>query len=517
MNLSSVPMLISGVVCIVLAVTTWLFRKRENINRIFSLFTLALAIDAFVFFAWYQFGGCEHLKIWMRITFTAGFLIPIALIFFFYAFTGYDKKMSEKVLGIKTGHFRNFTLFFIAVCMVLAQFTNLVLDFTKLHNDRLEFDFGPLGLFMFPLYLVIFIYLFSMAITSLRKTTDKPQRRFILLLTLGTCMWLLFGYGGAIFIPFSSDTWQAVSYTGTTVMAIFYFVAIVKYQSDKVHDLNINLERKIKKSTEELRDKNSMLEKTLAELKEVQQQIIVQEKMAIWGQVAAGFTHEINTPVGAIHSMINTRLKAFQKLNSALDDLSTELSGKDLEVRKMMSVITRTDSLIDQSAERLKEITNTLKNFVKLDEAEKQITDIHKGINSSLYLIKHELLNDIKIVQDYDDLPLLLCHPQKLNQVFLNLLINACESINGPGQIKIKTRKNNKNILVSISDTGRGVKPEDFVTIFDPGFTTQNSVIRANLGLSLCYQIVKDHGGSIDVKSQSGKGSVFTINLPINN
>ena len=101
MNIYSVPMLISGILCSLLSVVTWLFRRRENINRVFSFFTLTLAVDSFAFFMWFQFGRVENIHTWMRLTFTLGFLIPIALILFFFAFTGYDKRMHEKVLGIR--------------------------------------------------------------------------------------------------------------------------------------------------------------------------------------------------------------------------------------------------------------------------------------------------------------------------------------------------------------------------------------------------------------------------------
>ena len=123
MNIYSAPMLIAGVLCSVLSVVTLLFRRRENINRVFSLFALALAVDSFSFFAWFQFGTVEDVDTWIRATFTLGFLVPTALVLFFYAFTGYDKKMDARVLGIKVRHFRNSTLLLFGVFMLLSLFT----------------------------------------------------------------------------------------------------------------------------------------------------------------------------------------------------------------------------------------------------------------------------------------------------------------------------------------------------------------------------------------------------------
>jgi len=197
-------MLISGVLCALLSVVTWLFRRRERINRIFSLFTLALAFDSFAFFLWFQFGSVETIHTWMRITFTAGFVVPTGLIFFFLAFTGYDRRMDARVLGIKVRHFQISTLLFILVCTVFAQFTDLIIDISDTPEHIWDLTFGPLGSLMFLLFAVIFVYLFSMAFKSYRATEHKPRKRFILLLTVGTSMWLLFGYTGALIFPIES-------------------------------------------------------------------------------------------------------------------------------------------------------------------------------------------------------------------------------------------------------------------------------------------------------------------------
>ncbi len=230
-------MLISGILCALLSVVTWLFRRRESINRVFSVFTLALALDAFAYFTWFQFGSVEHIETWMRITFTAGFLVPIGLIFFFFAFTGYDKRMDARVLGIKVRHFQITILLFILACMLLSQFTSLILNISDTPEHIYDVEFGPIGLFMFPLYAGIFFYLYVMVFKSYRTTENKPQKRFILLLSVGTLMWLLFGYAGALIFPPESQVWSSISYLGTVTMAIFFFVAIVNYQSDKVHEL----------------------------------------------------------------------------------------------------------------------------------------------------------------------------------------------------------------------------------------------------------------------------------------
>ena len=513
MNIYSVPILISGILCTLLSVITWLLRRRESINRIFSFFTLALALDAFAFFMWFQLGSVENINTWMRITFSGGFVVPTGLIFFFFAFTGYDKRMDVRVMGIKVRHFQISILLFIFVCMLLSLFTNLLIRISETPRDISDFELGPIGVTMFPLYLGIFAYLYVMVFKSYRITENKPQKRFILLLALGTGVWLLFGYGGALLFPISSEVWNAISYLGTTVMAVFYFVAIVNYQSDKVHELNLNLERKVEERTQELYEKNDTLEKTLSELKSAQSQLLQSEKMASLGQLVAGLTHEFNTPISTIRSVKNTKSKAIMKLQTALGNSAPDAAGRDHEIENVMEAILKADQLIDQGAERLDEIIKNLKNFIRLDEAEMKMADIHEGLESVLALIKHDLAN-IDVMREYGEIPPFVHHPGRLNQVFLNLLMNACQAIEDKGRITITTSLKKNMAHVVIRDTGKGIKPDELESIFVPDFTTRSSVVRTSLGLSMCYQIIQEHRGKIEVESQLGKGSVFTVIIP---
>jgi signal transduction histidine kinase len=282
----------------------------------------------------------------------------------------------------------------------------------------------------------------------------------------------------------------------------------------KLEEYSRTLEIKVDDRTQELKQKNSELEDTLIKLKQMQQQVIVKEKMASLGQLVAGLTHEFNTPIGAIRSMKNTQSKAVMKLQSALENIAPDTAGKDHEIRKVMGVILKADLLIDQGTERLNEIIKNLKNFVRLDEAETTMADIHEGLDSVLALIRHDLLTNIEVVRKYSEIPPFVCHAQKLNQVFLNLLKNACQAIEDRGRITITTSLKDNMVYVAIRDTGKGINQGDLESIFDPGFTTKSSVVRASLGLSICYQIIQEHHGKINVESRPGKGSVFTVILP---
>jgi signal transduction histidine kinase len=297
-------------------------------------------------------------------------------------------------------------------------------------------------------------------------------------------------------------------------MALFYFVAIVNYQSDQVHELNINLERKVEDRTQELNQKNVELEDTLDKLEKMQEQVIVQEKMATLGQLVAGLTHEINTPIATIRSMNDTRSKAVRKLQTTLAEIAPESAGKDQEIIKVMELMTKADQSVHQGAERLHEIINNLKNYARLDEAEVMQADIHEGLDSVLTLIEHDLLKNIEVVREYGEIPPIVCQARKLNLVFLNILKNASQAIEGEGRITITTTLIENMVHVAIRDTGKGIKQEELKSIFDPSFTTKGSVVRTSLGLSTSYQIIQEHKGKIDVESQPGKGSVFTVIIP---
>ena len=150
-----------------------------------------------------------------------------------------------------------------------------------------------------------------------------------------------------------------------------------------------------------------------------------------------------------------------------------------------------------------------------MDEAEFQKADLHEGLDSTLTLVHHELRNRAIVLKDYGNLPLVYCSPNQLNQVFMNLFINASQAIDGKGEIRISTRADDAKVCIRIADNGKGILPEHLPKIFDPGFTTKGTGVGTGLGLSICYNIIQKHKGSITVESEPGKGTEFTITLPV--
>jgi two-component system NtrC family sensor kinase len=241
---------------------------------------------------------------------------------------------------------------------------------------------------------------------------------------------------------------------------------------------------------------------------ELQAQLIQSEKMASLGLLVAGLAHEINTPMGAIYSNNDTLLKALRKMRTLLDPAPSP------EVERMLGILDQVCHNNHVAAVRIMSIVRGLKNFARLDEAACKPVDLHEGLESTLLLVQHQFRNRIQVVKEYGDLPQVSCHPNQINQVFMNILVNASQAMRESGTITIKTWKESDSVKIAITDTGVGIPPENLSKVFDPGFTTKGVGIGTGLGLSICYKIIKDHGGKIEIQS-SDKGSTFTITLPL--
>lgn len=252
------------------------------------------------------------------------------------------------------------------------------------------------------------------------------------------------------------------------------------------------------------------------ELRDTQAQLVQSEKMASLGSLVAGIAHEINTPVGAIHSMHDTLVRAISKLKKNLEVALPDGLKGDQAIGNAFDLITHANDVIETGCSRVTEIVRRLRSFARLDEAELKRVDIHEGIDDTLTLLHHEIKHHITIRRDYGKIPPIPVYPGRLNQVFLNILNNARQAIEGKGEITIQTYIRENKVHIAISDTGVGISKDHLKSIFDPGFTTKGVGVGTGLGLSICYQIIHEHRGAIRVKSEVGKGTTFTIVLPLN-
>ncbi len=278
--------------------------------------------------------------------------------------------------------------------------------------------------------------------------------------------------------------------------------------------------------------RESELEIVHARLKDIQNQLLQSEKLASIGQLAAGVAHEINNPIGYIHSNLGTLQEYISNLFSLIDTyeaLLRELQAPRTERwREVEALKQRVDYeflvrdlplLLTESREgvdRVRKIVQDLRDFSHAGHAEQwTLTDLHRGLDSTLNIVWNELKYKAEVRKEYGEVPLVECLPSQLNQVFMNLLVNAGHAIEGRGKIVIATRADAEFAYIEISDTGKGIDSANLGRIFDPFFTTKAVGQGTGLGLSLSYGIVRKHGGQIDVRSEVGNGTTFLITLPL--
>jgi PAS domain S-box-containing protein len=273
---------------------------------------------------------------------------------------------------------------------------------------------------------------------------------------------------------------------------------------------------------------NRELEDAYSELKSAQSTILQREKMASIGKLAAGVAHEINNPIGFVSGNLRALNKYIDKFIEFIDIQSeiienlnikealqeTESKRKKLKIDYMKEDI---KDLIKESldgTERVSKIVQNLKTFSRIDEASHKIADINESMESTVNIVWNELKYKAEVKKEYGSIPKIKCYPQELNQVFMNLLVNASQAIEKFGEIIIKTWQDEGHIYISISDTGCGMSEEVKNRIFEPFFTTKDVGKGTGLGLSITYDIIKKHNGEITVESEVGKGSTFTVKIP---
>jgi len=261
----------------------------------------------------------------------------------------------------------------------------------------------------------------------------------------------------------------------------------------------------------ELEVQNEELTESKLEIQKQQAQLIQSEKMASVGLLTAAITHEINTPIGAINS--NAQLE--EMVLSVI--LNHEAVQENDELIIMFSQLKEVNDVNLMACSRIIEIIKSLKSFSRLDQSEFQEASINEGIKSVLVLTNNLLKSRITVHEEYGDIPLVKCFPGQLNQVFMNIIVNASQAIEGDGGIFIKTYQKERFIYISIKDTGTGIKEEDILKVFEPGFTTKGVGIGLGLGLYISYNIIQSHSGEISVVSELGKGAEYIVKIPIDN
>ncbi len=290
----------------------------------------------------------------------------------------------------------------------------------------------------------------------------------------------------------------------------------------------LDLTARLADSNQQLEGTLLQLEKTHAALKATQAQLVQSEKMRALGQVVAGVAHEINTPLGFIGNNLAYLVQLLPTLQQLFAAYATLKASADPQQQAAITVAESAvnleylwDDLHDvvtesqQGVERLSGIVQSLRTFVRLDEAQMKTADLNQGLASTVRIVRSLCKERIEIIEQYAQLPPIMCHHGELNQVFLNLLTNAMQAIADTGQIWVSSEMHDRQIVVTVRDTGEGMSAATLAHLGEPFFTTRPVGVGTGLGLAISFGIIERHHGQLRFTSTPGQGTIATVTLPL--
>lgn len=301
----------------------------------------------------------------------------------------------------------------------------------------------------------------------------------------------------------------------SALLVVFGFVGWrLRRSYGEMQGLNAKLEATVEARTAELR-------KALDDVRLQQAQLVQSEKMAALGQMVAGVAHEINTPLGYARGNVETVRESLPLIRELIDAQQSGDATRQEQARRSWPPeegLPELEMLLgdaEYGLGQIGELVRGLKDFSRVDRSFNEMFDLNEGLDTSLKICQSQLKNRIEIRREYGELPLVPCAPSQINQVFLNLLNNAGQAIDGDGTISIRTRVEDQMAVIEVRDTGCGMDPETQSHIFEPFFTTKPVGQGTGLGLSIVFRIIEDHRGTIDVDSKPGEGTTFRVRLPL--
>ncbi|MBN2008007.1 GHKL domain-containing protein [candidate division KSB1 bacterium] len=497
MNPYAIPALISAIYLLTLGIISIFFQRKEKINIVFALFSFALSLSAAATFMFYLSPELISATRWMKLPFIFSVPVPIFAFFYVLTITGTHQLKNKKHPSLPMRIFIALIILYGIGIEALTLFTNFIISgVTQYKSTGVEFNYGflflPAGIGLSAITISAILMLFN----AYKTTEDKSWRENMLYNLFGfSSLYFLAGIM-RMYLPYWGVHTTSISFIPLTMSAFIFYLSILRYQFRKIEDLNLNLEKKVAARTQELR--------------QAQANLVQSAKMSALGKLVAGVAHEMNTPLGVISSNYDSFARAIHKLMDEIEIKKTHQPN----IEKIFDVIENLLAVNKMSTQQIAKIVKSMKKFARLDEGDIVRADLNESIDDTLMLFNRELKNRIRIEKDYGDISLIHCRANQINQVIMNLLSNAIEAIETEGMIKIRTGQNDDFVWIEISDTGKGIHPDDLDSIFDPGFTTKGVGVGTGLGLAISYQIIQEHRGKISVKSEPGIGSTFTIELP---
>jgi signal transduction histidine kinase len=271
---------------------------------------------------------------------------------------------------------------------------------------------------------------------------------------------------------------------------------------------------RLREMSRDVQTSHDELENAYEQLRNTQAELVGSAKLATLGNLIAGVAHEINTPLGALHSNHYTIARALDRLQEILEDEVVDEDELE-DVRRIVKAIDGVTATNNMAVDRMVKVVDSLRTFGRVDRSDIDFADLHEGLESTLAILSHELKEGIRVEKDYGDLPKVECYPNQIHQVFMNLIVNAVHAMDGDGTLTLRTRHEGDEVVIEIEDTGVGMPQDTIDRIFDPGFTTKGSRMGMGMGLLITNRIVDRHAGQIAVESEEGVGTTFTVRLPI--
>jgi signal transduction histidine kinase len=496
-HVNSIPALVSLILHLVLAVTS-LVNGRHLAQVAFALLSALLALISLGAFLLLEALPAGLDDPWVRYLMFQVPLVFLASLYFVLALTGAARRPETRLLGISLRSYVVLVVLSIVAVPLLVHWTSLLLiqsnPSTGLGPRAAA---GPLLPWLLPLLVYVLAGPLALITAALRRAKPGAHRTLIgwsaagvVLIYIaapslaGVSLWL--GLDGRPFV-----------FIGYTLASGIFYIALARYQMARVLELNQDLEHRVEHRTRSLR--------------EAQAKLVHSEKMAALGRLAAGMSHDLNSPVGALVSMADTLQRQTTRLEQTVD----ESGPGGAALHRALGRLRGGHAMVGEAAQRVSKIFGRLRAFSRLDQAELQQADLHQCLEEALDLAMQGQEGRIKVELRLGALPRIRCNPGQINQALFHVLENALEAMGDSGTLVITTRVRDDHAVLSVGDTGRGISEEDRDRVFDPGFTTKNRGIGSGLGLAVTWQIMEAHGGRIRVERGTAPGAVVSLWFPL--